>query len=135
MSHRLKLNAVHFSNSLEAEKALLETSQETLESECRSAVISSTRGIGGAVNRKGMETNDRQPDSYAVVKEEPLGCIEEGQGHDLYDAGSGHPRPHHLCLDIYADTFHVKLLLCTAAVSTLSVMPHAWVYMWLSIHL
>jgi hypothetical protein len=57
--------------------------------------------------------------------------IEEGQGHDLYDAGSGHPRPHHLCLDIYADTFHVKLLLCTAAVSTLSVMPHAWVYMWL----
>lgn len=33
MSHRLKLNAVHFSNSLEAEKALLESSQQTLEGE------------------------------------------------------------------------------------------------------
>jgi hypothetical protein len=35
MSHQLKLNAVHFSNSLEAEKALLDNSQSTLESEFR----------------------------------------------------------------------------------------------------
>lgn len=33
MSHRLKLNAIHFSNSLEEEKAMLETSQDVLESE------------------------------------------------------------------------------------------------------
>lgn len=32
MSHRLKLNAIHFSNSLEAEKSLLDSSQQTLES-------------------------------------------------------------------------------------------------------
>jgi len=32
MSHRLKLNAVHFANSLEDEKSLLDTSTEVLES-------------------------------------------------------------------------------------------------------
>ena len=32
MSHRLKLNAIHFASSLEEEKALLEASQDTLES-------------------------------------------------------------------------------------------------------
>lgn len=33
MSHQLKLNAIHFSNSLEEEKALLQSSQDVLESE------------------------------------------------------------------------------------------------------
>lgn len=32
MSHRLKLNAIHFASSLEGEKALLESSQDALES-------------------------------------------------------------------------------------------------------
>lgn len=32
MSHRLKLNAVHFANSLESEKSLLDTSTDVLES-------------------------------------------------------------------------------------------------------
>lgn len=35
MSHRLKLNAVHFANSLEDEKSLLDTSTEVLESKLR----------------------------------------------------------------------------------------------------
>jgi hypothetical protein len=32
MSHRLKLNAVHFANSLEDEKSLLDTSTQVLDS-------------------------------------------------------------------------------------------------------
>jgi hypothetical protein len=35
MSHRLKLNAVHFANSLEDEKSLLDTSTEILESKLK----------------------------------------------------------------------------------------------------
>lgn len=35
MSHRLKLNAVHFANSLEDEKSLLDTSTEVLESKLK----------------------------------------------------------------------------------------------------
>jgi len=37
MSHRLKLNAVHFANSLEDEKSLLDTSTEVLDSKLRLA--------------------------------------------------------------------------------------------------
>lgn len=33
MSHQLKLNAMHFSKSLEEEKSILESSQGVLESE------------------------------------------------------------------------------------------------------
>ncbi|KAK1924044.1 hypothetical protein DB88DRAFT_488940 [Papiliotrema laurentii] len=54
MSHRLKLNAVHFSNSLEAEKALLETSQETLENNL-TATRSSKKNLS-AVSKKGRGT-------------------------------------------------------------------------------
>ncbi|WVQ73970.1 hypothetical protein IAR50_003551 [Cryptococcus sp. DSM 104548] len=46
MSHQLKLNAVHFSNSLENEKHLLDDSQDTLEKN-----LASTRS-----NKKGLST-------------------------------------------------------------------------------
>jgi hypothetical protein len=70
MSHRLKLNAVHFANSLEEEKAILEVSQNTLESgSCASYVrnladdsldnLTNTRSSKknlSAVSKKGRST-------------------------------------------------------------------------------
>jgi hypothetical protein len=67
MSHRLKLNAIHFSNSLEAEKSILESSQQTLGSKypgCRdmltrqgnlTATQTSKKHLG-AVSSKGRGT-------------------------------------------------------------------------------
>ncbi|WVQ99638.1 hypothetical protein IAU59_006777 [Kwoniella sp. CBS 9459] len=54
MSHRLKLNAVHFSNSLEKEKGILETSQEVLEKNL--ATTRSSKKQLSAVSKKGRGT-------------------------------------------------------------------------------
>lgn len=42
MSHRLKLNAVHFANSLESEKSLLDSSTDVLESKSDITVYEGT---------------------------------------------------------------------------------------------
>ncbi|OCF38536.1 hypothetical protein I317_07692 [Kwoniella heveanensis CBS 569] len=54
MSHRLKLNAVHFSNSLEKEKGILETSQEVLEKNLAST--RSSKKQLSSVSKKGRGT-------------------------------------------------------------------------------
>lgn len=54
MSHRLKLNAVHFSNSLEEEKIMLQTSQDVLEKNLEST--KSSKGTLSKVNTKGRST-------------------------------------------------------------------------------
>ncbi|KAL1411611.1 hypothetical protein Q8F55_002575 [Vanrija albida] len=54
MSHRLKLNAVHFANSLEEEKALLESSQGVLERNLETTKQS--KGTLSKVSSKGRGT-------------------------------------------------------------------------------
>ncbi|WVW84226.1 hypothetical protein I302_106256 [Kwoniella bestiolae CBS 10118] len=54
MSHRLKLNAVHFSNSLENEKNILENSQNTLENNL--TVTKSSKKHLSSVSSKGRST-------------------------------------------------------------------------------
>jgi len=94
MSHQLKLNAVHFSNSLEAEKALLESSQSTLESRSPSASL--------LCFSMTIIADHRQPHGNQVVQE-GFGCrLPEKQGNDVYDTRHSHSRSDHLRLDIYA---------------------------------
>ncbi|OCF60885.1 hypothetical protein L486_00529 [Kwoniella mangroviensis CBS 10435] len=54
MSHRLKLNAVHFANSLENEKSIIENSQNTLENNL--TVTKSTKKHLSSVSSKGRST-------------------------------------------------------------------------------
>ncbi|WWD03257.1 hypothetical protein V865_001308 [Kwoniella europaea PYCC6329] len=54
MSHRLKLNAVHFANSLENEKSIMENSQNTLENNL--TVTKSSKKHLSSVSSKGRST-------------------------------------------------------------------------------
>jgi len=60
MSHRLKLNAVHFANSLEDEKSLLDDSTDVLESK-----------LPGHLERIKL-THDRESSWNESIKETPL---------------------------------------------------------------
>jgi hypothetical protein len=103
MSHRLKLNAVHFSNSLEAEKALLETSQETLESEYTSHV--STYLVLAYVGRLYRS----QLDQDAFLEETLVERIEQEPRHDMSDPRHRSTRVDHIRLDVYAHQIHIVL--------------------------
>lgn len=54
MSHRLKLNAIHFSNSLEEEKGMMQRSEDTLESNL--AATKESKGTLSKVSTKGRST-------------------------------------------------------------------------------
>ncbi|BEI82969.1 hypothetical protein CcaverHIS002_0308370 [Cutaneotrichosporon cavernicola] len=54
MSHRLKLNAIHFSNSLEEEKGMLQHSEDTLESNL--TATKESKGTLSKVSTKGRST-------------------------------------------------------------------------------
>lgn len=68
MSHRLKLNAVHFSKSLEDEKSLMQTSQDVLESEFVAAVA-----------------DGRKPRVYKVLERPPVDGVQQGTGDDVHE--------------------------------------------------
>lgn len=97
MSHRLKLNAVHFANSLEDEKSLLDTSTEVLESKSAS--------LSNALQDQADQI--REPSRYTVVQEELIERLEQRKGHDLHDPrcrAAGHD---HLRLDLHAHPLYL----------------------------
>lgn len=95
MSHRLKLNALHFANSLEDEKAMLDTSTEVLESKSSAwKLIASTLTFRESLHN-------------SLVQEEFVGGIKQREGHDVHDIGDHSASAHHLRLDLYAYTLHM----------------------------
>ena len=92
MSHRLKLNAIHFASSLENEKALLDTSTDTLGSELHRLVL----------------LTSRKPRYDPHVEERSLSSLAKGERDDMSDAGGGGVCYCSVRLDIPAYTVHMN---------------------------
>ena len=98
MSHRLKLNAVHFANSLEDEKSLLDTSTEVLGSKLDISY------------HWYLADNGRESSWNEGLEEASLDRIEQGKRYDVHDPRNRSASHDHFRLDIYAYTIYIVVM-------------------------
>jgi len=101
MSHQLKLNALHFSKSLEDEKAIIESSQGVLESAYPS--LRHSEPIVHSSNR----CFARQPGQNPGIEIETGKSVLQITEHDVVDIHLDHRGDDRLGVDISLDPIHL----------------------------